>query len=698
MSNTPLSPGCTHNGAQEVKTARCSQAACDSCEGGSVCCCRVIESESIDDIQCIDGVSRPSVFNATLCGCSVCDDIPVTVTMTVFDRVSLDRIRAAQVYRVDDGDLLQPMGITDNSGRFIFVEPAATRSITLLILAADFMQYRSLPIALLPSRTTVSLEIKLIPIMNIPAGLGGSAITLRLGPTAVISAPAGAFRTIDGNLYEDIVNFNGMVMTSSDENDFDGIPSTDFEVYDSETGQMVPFGAFLVTFVEFTTAEGDRLLSDVLRLAVSILSTDGTVPDLFLAVYNQSSEQWMKTSSFTPLPQFRKKRQGDPPPVVLENPDIPASVFMAVASSESANCWLQGRVFEENGPPTSGPFISLESRVDISGTDFLFRFGTNTGSFVNSATFSTNSLCLPVHCTGISSASLHSREGFDTTTMRLLPVDFPLETFNMSEAAPIQIGTLFLFDELVLSTPEQPKPFYSDFATCQTNAIESNNDAVPSDYFRFDIQQEIPTPVITDTCFVKIQIMDCFDGNSVTVTSIDPVSGGITRTDTIFVTDPEETTTEIITTTDTMTTSSGTLPPETTTEFMETTTEEPFVCDSTTAVSRTVCLPHVCGNVIQLIVRPAAARGLSGLCNVTNQAVLIPFISDPPIQDAPFVVRTNLLISDDYNQPILGLYHEEGSSVMSTMFAEEMCNFGGMSTSPTVDPDMGVAVTFSCVE
>lgn len=698
MRTTSLPQGCTHEGNGEIETAYCNLRTCDGCDAGpgSVCCCRAIATSFVDGIECAGDISPPSVPNVTFCGCTVCDDITVTVSMKVLNRDTLEEVRAAQVYRVDDGDELRPIGITDNSGRLIFIETAATRSVTLTILAADFIQYRSLPILLDPSRRMVSLEVKLIPIMSIQAGLGGSAITLRLGPTAVISAPAGAFRMSDGGAYEDMLTFRGMVMSSSDENEFTGLPSSNFMAYDSETGNITPFGAILATFVEFFGVDGEKVLSEDLRLAVSISGTGETVPDLFLAVYNESTGQWTKHSLFEPLPQFRKKRQ-QTLPLVVEAPDIPQGVFTVVALSEGAECWVQGRVFNADNSSLTGPYISVEERVNISGNPALFRFGTNTGSLVNAATYFENALCLPLHCSDILSATITSRVNLDLTSDRLLPVEFPEETFDITEPAPILIGTTFFFDELVNASQTEPKPFYDNFQSCQANALETNDNADRSDYFRF-VQVDIDEPVLSDTCFVKVQISDCFEGNVVTVTSINPDNGGIADTRSFFVTDPvEEVTTDFITTVET-TTMSGDGPTDiTTTEFMDTTTE--FVCDANTATQRIECLPFLCGHVIQLIVRPAESRGVSGLCTATNQAVLLPFISDPPVQDAPFVIRTESLITNDYNQPELGLYHDEGNSPAASLAAREMCNFGGMGRADNSSiTDNGIAVYFSCVE
>ena len=74
--------------------------------------------------------------------------------------------------------------------------------------------------------------------------------------------------------------------------------------------------------------------------------------------------------------------------------------------------------------------------------------------------------------------------------------------FDMAPSAPLEIGTIFTWDELFFpSDPATPNPFYPDFATCLTNAQEANPER--GDYFGFQIQPMIDVPLPTENCFTK---------------------------------------------------------------------------------------------------------------------------------------------------------------------------------------------------
>lgn len=488
---------------------------------------------------------------------------------------------------------------------------------------------------------------------------------------------------MDGETYEDFVTFQGMFLTPQDEYEFSGVPGADFSMFNPETGDRELIGVLFVTRLEFMGTEGEQLVAEKLRLQISVLNTDGNLPELCLIVYNETSNRWEKFADFKAQPDtFRVKRQSPLPPVVLESPDIPIQVFVAVAAGSGANCWLQGRTFDMAGAPVQGPFISMEQRVLMSGNELILRFGTNTGAHSSpiSGGLAPNALCLPVHCGPFVVATLEAREQFDTASMRLDVQPFPPETFDFNETAPIEIGTIFTFNELIFSTTMRARPFYATQSDCEASGSSIN--PTLSEFFRFSQTNliERPEPII-DSCFIKIQILDCFPNNTAVVTSIDPDTGSIDDRTTVTISEPDDMFE--------MPTSSGTFAPPTTTSSP--------VCDDSTATMRAACVPYVCGDNVQVIVNPSV-ESTGTFCVITGRSVLLSnsLVSDTGNNDQ-LLLTSSVLISLNYNDPDLGLYFEPGNNMMMADQARQLCNAGdGVNNNTVIDVTVGEAVTFSC--
>ena len=640
------------------------------------------------------GLQIPQISSALHCGCELCHDIPVKITLNVQHRDSQEPVAAAQLYRKNRNDL-QLLGLTDNFGRFIHLDVVGSRQITFHIVAPNFIPVTLESLTLHPDRPQITITVNLIPLMNLDVGLGGSPITIRLGTMAAVSAPPSAFTMMDTNeTYNDLVTFRGTVMTSSDNSEFIGVPGNSFMGMNEETNEMEQYGVLLVAYLQFQGIDGEALSSDQLRLGVSVQNSDGNLPPLFLLYYNNDKGYWVNLGPFSPIEPFRKKRQSDPPasPVFLENDGVPVDVFVALAGNLNVNCWLQARTFAENGdafPSTgsqgNGPLVSLLQRSDISGNRFLFQFGTDTGNAFNTI-LAPNSICLPLRCANFTIATLEARTDAPLGSPSLLPISFNESMFDMASSAPLEIGTIFTWDELFFPPdPATPNPFYPDFMTCRTNALETNPER--GDYFGFQLQPVIDIPLPTETCFIKIQIRDCFDDNEVMVTSINPTTAGVDNQATFTIERPPD----IIA--PTMFDSSGDL-----ITAMPMTTPAVTMCDENTATLRAACLPFVCGDVIQIFVRTNPESGQTGFCQVTGRSIIVntEIVSDLT-NNNQLIITSSTLKTDDYNDPNLGFYFDDGNGPMAATIAEERCNAGtGLETSQELNLETGVAATFSC--
>ena len=646
----------------------------------------------------MEGLPTPQVTSASFCGCTVCDDVDITITLTTQHRDTQEPVAAAQIYR-KEGDQLQLVGLTNNFGKFVLSEPVGSLSITLHIVAPNFIPYPMKPITLRPDRMRTSHVINLIPLMNFEVGMGGSPITIRLGTMAAISAPPAAFTMMESNeTYNDLITFSGTVMTSSDDNEFLGLPSDSFVGMNKETNELEQYAVLLVAYLEFHGVEGETLTSERLRLGVSVQNDDGNLPPLSMIYYDQNTGYWVNLGPLNPIEPLRKKRQSDPAPspVFLEMDGVPISVFVALAAGQNANCWLQARTFAMDSTNTpfpssagqnNGPLVTVFQRSDISGNRFLLQFGTDTGNFFNTD-LAPNAICLPLACSDFTIAILESREDAPLSSPDLLPISFPDDMFNMSSSAPLEIGTVFTWDELFFpDDPSTPNPFYMDLASCQNNARETTPER--GDYFSFQIQQMIDEPQPTESCFIKIQIRDCFGGNDVTITSINPDTAAIDRRNTTFVGPPPD----IMDTTTTMSGMGTTMPMDTTT------TESSFVCDESTATLRAACLSYVCGDFIQIFVRvnPDSGQPAGEFCQVTGRSIIVSNEIVSEITNDQLIVESSTLKTTDFNDPNLGLYFDEGTGPTSVMMAEERCNAGtGEEMSTELNVETGIAATFSC--
>ena len=665
-----LPMGCTIDGSDSVDRFFCDRSACTSCGiefRDNVCCCRMIEEE---EIQADCSGMTFSIQNATRCGCTSCDDVEVTVQITVRSIRDNIPIPAAQILRMDVGsNESQLLGITLNNGQFVFQEPLGTRSMTIQIQAPNFL-VQTQTIRLQPGRRMISITVRLNPLLTLQLGLGG-AVTLRLGQAAV-SVPAGAFHPMNApnQTYEDLVTFRGVIMNTQDENGLAGLPATTFE-YSNANGITERFSTFLVTLINFEDVNGEPLMVDNLTLTVSLPDNDGTLSNrnFFLVVYNETAGTWTRTSNFSTvnIPGVQKRQSNIR---VVEDQSVPIGIFAAVATEIGANCWIQARTFDQLGDPLPGTFIRLEQTNDVAGNEFMYRFGTDTGTAVQTASgLAQNAICLPLECDDFTTAFVEARQDFAITTPSLIPEDFPANTFTPMEEAPIIIGDMFLIQSVI--TTRGPLPFYATQAACVTNAGETESQADQRDYFRFIPMQAGDTPA-DGLCYIRILIRDCFPNNSVTVSSINAVTGAVDFTQTVLVSELDDFL---------MTDSSGVdVAP----------VRSP--CNSSNATPRGACISFNCSSIVQVFVRQNIDSPTQGLCDLTSLSTILssPLISGSSTNQQ-LLIDTSILFTNDYNDADIGLYHDD----TNPQAALNRC-LAGNDTIIASNVEVGYAAEFTC--
>ena len=474
-----LPDGCTVNGNTTFSRFFCDLSSCTTCSPEfqrSTCCCRPFKQVKFQ-AECSNAVAF-SVQNTTRCDCSSCDNTQTALQITVISVKGDTPVTTAQIFRVDSMELL---GVTQSNGQFLFREPLTAGSITIEVRALGFVS-RTQSISLKPGHELVTVMVHLIPLEVQEIGLGGSAVNLHLGK-AIISAPAAGFRKLSTNeVHEDQIIFRGVSMDMQDSKNLAALPATTFE-YANENGKMEQFRSLLVAFMTFEDTEGTPLMAEGLRMAIPLPDEDGTLldRDIFLAVFNETSNTWKRTSTFqhVEISGIQKRQQS----TVLEDKGIPTSVFAAVAMTVNANCWIQARTFNMAGAPFPGIFITLDQTGFIAGNEFLYRFGTDTGSALNLvAGLAPNAVCLPLACSNFTVASVVARTSFmPVTSPKLIPIRFPPDTFTSLENAPFNIGNFFSIESVIIRSA--PLPFYGSLSDCVSNGRETN--ANVRDFFSF---------------------------------------------------------------------------------------------------------------------------------------------------------------------------------------------------------------------
>lgn len=720
-----------------------------------MCCCRGIEQEELSDsIQC-DSATPPRITSVTQCGCVSCDDLEVTVTLVVVAVGTSKPITAARVFRMDSTDGLTLLGITNNFGVFRYRELAGVRTVVFQVQAAGYVTQSMATLHLLPSTPTVRREVVLMPSLSIEVGLGGSPLVLRLGSILSVSASPRSFLDMNGEVYEDMISFNGNVFEVEDEASRSAIPQISF-FYTDPQGVERLFSMLVGLVLDFVDRFGQRLTNPGgLQVSVSVMN-DGSEPmDVFLVSYHPLLDVWTRTSKLFELEPFRRKRQNSNP-IIFNGRGEPLGVFVLIVTGRDINCWLQARMFEDvdgTVPPiTANAVVTMRQDALLLGNIVLVQFIGETNQFQTTVDgLQTNALCLPLACDSVETLLVAS----DAATLGpLLPVDFEDTVFDDNETTPIILSTSFLFTQAAVARVNNSRPFYSSRLECTEAGQENDSVAEPADYFTFRTPDdvELRTPTSSDQCFIKILINDCFLFNEVIVNSINVVTGTITSSETFDVFEPvtpDPTTaapttgfttafTTDATTTDGMTTaddddltSSGdgmtTVTEETTTTEEFTTTEATtpvpttaeattpgptpvFVCNDETSTVRGACLPYVCGDNFFVLVRMSNESDVpSGFCAVTRRSVLLtdsPFTNDDIFNQFSFISVVNpgqgdlslTLLTTDYNDPNLGLYTDTGGNDMANLFAEQRCNagVGGDIMSDTIDLSVGYATVFSC--
>ncbi len=636
-------------------------------DGDRRCCCRTFQESTIDltDFGCtapdVRGVTEESLRTADSCICATCDDIVVTVRLTVVSSANNDPIPAAQIFETTSNNML---GLTLNDGTFRFNEPLETRALSLLVQASLFVD-KMIDVQLMTSPSPLEVRVVLTPRSLVALGLGGSSVILRLGDTLAISAPPQSFSTMDGETYLDLVMFSGMFMSAEEDIDLPNGTGR-FFTNDNQT-----FRVMEVFLLDFRDTEGDELNATNLRIT---LSSDVGVT-LFLVAFVDG--EWVITGTFTQIDAKRKKRQ----PVILSTTNVPVGVFAGVAANFDINCFLQARTFgfvnDTVMVPRPGVIVELNQRSRIINNEFLYTFGTNTGGqepeLVNHA------VCLPVACGMFDTATLEATS--ISGGQRLLPIDFDMSLFGMEENFPFAVGFIFSFLEVKTATDiGSNRPFYNSSQTCIEAASIPQENANPLDYFGFFTPEVPPLPPIGN-CFIKIQILDCYESNRVNVISFDIGSGVISQNTQFDVNAIDE---DILDLYDAGKTSGDFPAPDPATLTF---------CDSSCATPRIACAPFVCGEAVQVIVRPAVRRGLNP-CALTSFSLILMsdiFTGSSDLTTNVLLVDPTEFLADDFNDENLGLYFHPNSAELAFW----QCAHGPNNNT---QPVTGHAATFSCFD
>lgn len=322
---TTLPQGCTLDNRTTVTVGACSREKCLCNEdllqgpGTSVCCCRASQQEELTAaIVCPLPGMVPRIPNATRCRCNTCDDLEVTIVLTVVAAGSKVPIPAARVFRMETNSDMTMLGISNNFGVFRFREVVGVGSVMLQVQASGYLAQTVPSLELVPTSLMVQREVVLLPGLNIEVGLGGAPLVLRLGSMLSVSAPPRSFRTQDGEVYEDMIRFMGNVVEVGDEAAREAIPQTSFVFTDPATGQEQNFGMLVGMILIFVDGSGRPLTNpNGVQVSVSVMADEEEDMDVVLLTHDPEAGVFVKTTELTPVEPLRRKRQNTSPVIFL---------------------------------------------------------------------------------------------------------------------------------------------------------------------------------------------------------------------------------------------------------------------------------------------------------------------------------------------------------------------------------------------
>ena len=476
-----------------------------------LCCCRPLKTEPIDldcDGTLINGTAIRT--NETECGCSVCDDISVTVHILVREPGPEGaKIAMANIIDKKTGDHL---GSTLSNGWASFSVPLGYKELSVRVQAANYLP-REYMIKLKPTRFGIRFVIALLrrnPISVTPDDLG---YTFILSDYVYITISANGF-TRNGTVYSGVVMFDGMFMDATEEGFADMIDSDQFILNNTF------FSLSYMAQLYFTDIDGFELKAERMDYFVEVSNPDQMIENPFLITFDLETQQWRYLGTLTLLNSVQKRQQG----IVLSQLDLPISQFVIQANRANIGCWLQARVFDVNGEPVQGPSVVVTQNGELpDGTRFMYMFGTSTGSAQTRVDqLAENALCLPLACDNFEIATVEGTLQLNRPVDGITPVPFPDDTFNASESgSPTVLGQFFTFTTVVTAQAASDlRPFYDSSETCATAGRLNQQQSDERSYFYF-LDENIERPDSDAVCYIKIRIRECISNpnNSVISTS-----------------------------------------------------------------------------------------------------------------------------------------------------------------------------------
>ena len=559
-------------------------------------------------------------------------------------------IPGAQVLDKSTGELL---GLTFLNGKMTFTVPLGSRSVSVIVLAANYLP-RERTIQLRPTNAPIDVTVALLRRNPISVTPGDSGYTFRLGDYVYISIHPGGF-TRNGTVYNDVVMFDGVFMDPDDEGFFDMIDGDQFIIDDSF------FALFFMTYTYFSDPDGNELIAEVVDYYIKVDNPEQLEQDSFLATYDQETQEWVSLGTLSVTNSLIEKRQNA---IFLVQLDTALAQFIFHATITNISCWLQVRSFDNFGEPAQG-LVAIVRQVGTrpDGMRFSYVFGTNTGAaqlIVDN--LEENAVCLPLACDGFERATVEGNFDVDATGP-LTPLDFPPNTFGASEmGAPTRLGRVFIFEQVVTSTPSQPRPFFDSLDSCVSAAQVNARDADERNFFSFEITSLRRVPNDSN-CFVKIRITECLrnDPNQLILVDSSGIQNGI-------VVEFEDLIDEMF-------------------------SADHFLSNYCIEAARIACVPFNCNTQIQITVRDDFPLRF---CNVERISPIInnPLLLGSSSSAQSVVIRAQELAEQDYNNPDLGLYFDPSETAALQICRDPLDPSGNPVNNAAM---AGYAASFDCI-
>ena len=498
------------DGLRMINRTACDNTLCTSqfgvCDGtsGTLCCCQ-------DDIARVtsfnftcEASNLRTIFQPEQCTCRPCGDLNVTLIFIISSGTDNSAIMGAEIVINGSSTL-----VTDDVGIANTNRPVSDEQVSVVITAGNHSSIM-VTVEILPPGPTV-INVVLSPVVRESLGSSSDNLTVPISDIATVDIPANSVVNTDGTPFTGNVTAEINIFTAgSDDSYSDSFPPE--IVTEQVGGSTVFYQSLVLARTELLDDDGNSLDVDPDRPVTVVLTLDlfdQTDVTLLLLLFNDTTGLWTIGGNFTFTDDVSKKRQAQ------------RQVSGAVTIPNARQLWSVSRPIQAND------IVYLQVRVseDTTGATIDVEFPNDSEFFRSSATTGDgsgplgNSVCIEVRRGVGGNGAIQGR--FNEAT--LTPSGVQPDRFFVEEST----------NTITFTGSTMGSAFYSTQTDCM--------DAADGLFVSFEPLVDPNPPIVIppeeeDTgqgfWFIQVQVLSCFDSNSVTAASVNNRSQASVDTDT----------------------------------------------------------------------------------------------------------------------------------------------------------------------